>query len=169
MQGTFSGTSMLGSTLIILSYATIPALRRHPTTLVFYLSLCDLCFCAKYFIVAVLPEGWTYQYAHETCLLEAVWSQFFGKFQNLISSHFPQLTSSFPGIASVTWNAMISINLLRSIIDPFSNTANKEIFYHAFVWLVAIVTTILMVSSPQPSIFLIFLGCYPWTSLCSQW
>eukprot|EP01127_Copromyxa_protea_P002386 TRINITY_DN1227_c0_g1_i1.p1 TRINITY_DN1227_c0_g1~~TRINITY_DN1227_c0_g1_i1.p1 ORF type:complete len:864 (+),score=147.02 TRINITY_DN1227_c0_g1_i1:31-2622(+) len=125
VQGLFSGFSFLGSILIVASSFTIPDLRKHPTTLVLYLSVCDLLFSLKYLVVAFVPdsEDWEDKSLHQQlCMWEAIWSQFFG-------------------IASISWNAMISINLMMSIANPFANTATKEIIYHFFVWSLAVSTT----------------------------
>lgn len=125
MQGIYSGFSLVGSFLILLSYATVPTLRQHPTTLVFFLSLCDFCFSMKYFAMSVIPNSWEYeQHAHE-CLVEALWSQFFG-------------------LSSVSWNAMISINLMLSISDPFTDTKKNQPFYHAYVWTLSVLTALIM-------------------------
>lgn len=83
VQGLFSGLSFLGSVLIVASSFTIPNLRKHPTTLVLYLSVCDLLFSLKYLVVALAPnsEDWEDRETHAAyCLAEAVWSQFFGTF-----------------------------------------------------------------------------------------
>lgn len=139
IQGLFSGLSFLGSVLIVASAFTIPNLRKHPTTLVLYLSVCDLLFSLKYFVVAVAPnsEDWEDKDTNkELCMWEAVWSQFFGM------SHFG--CNWRKGLASVSWNAMISINLMISVANPFANTATKEILYHFYVWVLSISTTVIL-------------------------
>eukprot|EP01126_Amoeba_proteus_P060925 TRINITY_DN8120_c0_g1_i25.p1 TRINITY_DN8120_c0_g1~~TRINITY_DN8120_c0_g1_i25.p1 ORF type:complete len:256 (-),score=27.19 TRINITY_DN8120_c0_g1_i25:265-1032(-) len=129
IQGILSGFSFLGSVLIVISACTVPSLRKHPTSLVIYLSLCDTLFSLKYLSVAIWPNSSTFEDKSEhphLCLLEAAWSQIFG-------------------LASVSWNAMISINLVISIANPFVNTSTKEILYHIYVWLLTAITTIVMV------------------------
>lgn len=42
--------SMFGSLLIIVTYLLMKSLRKFPTNLVFYLSVCDFIFSLKFFI-----------------------------------------------------------------------------------------------------------------------
>eukprot|EP01126_Amoeba_proteus_P007484 TRINITY_DN12698_c0_g1_i2.p1 TRINITY_DN12698_c0_g1~~TRINITY_DN12698_c0_g1_i2.p1 ORF type:complete len:379 (-),score=51.33 TRINITY_DN12698_c0_g1_i2:9-1145(-) len=87
-------------------------------------------FSLKYLVIAVLPNAERFEekdHHNVTCLMEALWSQFFG-------------------LASVSWNAMISINLLISIANPFANTSTKEVIYHIYVWSLTTTTTVVMVA-----------------------
>eukprot|EP01125_Pyxidicula_operculata_P009417 TRINITY_DN3100_c2_g1_i1.p1 TRINITY_DN3100_c2_g1~~TRINITY_DN3100_c2_g1_i1.p1 ORF type:complete len:1070 (-),score=279.74 TRINITY_DN3100_c2_g1_i1:466-3675(-) len=132
IQASLAGLSLVASFLIFVSYAGFKELRRHPSTLIFYLSICDFFFALKYFLVSVVPgvveavkadgeSNWL-------CMLEAGWSQFFG-------------------FASVSWNAIICVNLITSLVSPFTNTLSREKFYHLYVWLFAVVTTVILIST----------------------
>jgi hypothetical protein len=79
-------------------------LRHHPTNLVFFLSVSDFFFSLKFFVTSVITDSATLQDNHTICLTQAVFTQFFG-------------------LASISWNGIISLNLLLNLRNPFANTA----------------------------------------------
>lgn len=56
LHAAVAGLSLTGSTGIMISYFVIKDLRKHPTSLVFYLSICDFFFTLKYFLVLFVPS-----------------------------------------------------------------------------------------------------------------
>lgn len=53
IAGTLAAMSMVGSGIIIISYLTVPALRKHPINLVFFLAIADFFFSLKWLITSV--------------------------------------------------------------------------------------------------------------------
>lgn len=49
-EGALAAISMISSFLIIITYLLMKSLRRFPTNLVFYLSVCDFVFSLKFFV-----------------------------------------------------------------------------------------------------------------------
>lgn len=126
LEGSLSGLSMLGSGAVMLTYWLMKDLRKHPTSLVFWLSFCDFFFSLKFFATAVWFDSNSVQEHAVACLAQSIAAQFFG-------------------LASISWNAMISLNLLVQLRNPFANTAGFAKFYHIWVWLLAASTTAVMV------------------------
>lgn len=55
--------------------------------------------------------------------------------------------AQFWGLASISWNGMISLNLIINLHKQgFARTSNLGKFYHMFVWGLSIVTTAIMFS-----------------------
>jgi hypothetical protein len=122
VAGSLAAVSALGSFLIILSGFLVKPLRQHPHSLVVLLSLCDFFLSWKWILTTVFPDSSHFQYEANICLLQAVWAQFWG-------------------LASASWNAMISLNLIIKLRSPFKNTAPNEKYYHFWVWSLSCITT----------------------------
>eukprot|EP01121_Diplochlamys_sp_Union-15-3_P019861 TRINITY_DN7587_c0_g1_i1.p1 TRINITY_DN7587_c0_g1~~TRINITY_DN7587_c0_g1_i1.p1 ORF type:complete len:692 (-),score=84.07 TRINITY_DN7587_c0_g1_i1:5-2080(-) len=125
ITGTLAGISTGGALLIILSYLLVKDLRRHPLTMVFWLAVCDFGLSLKYLFISIYPGSEALQYKPEGCLLEAIFSQFFG-------------------MASISWTGILSFNILFSIKYPFKQTATLEKWYHLYVWSLSALTTLVL-------------------------
>eukprot|EP01117_Protostelium_nocturnum_P017721 TRINITY_DN7267_c0_g1_i1.p1 TRINITY_DN7267_c0_g1~~TRINITY_DN7267_c0_g1_i1.p1 ORF type:complete len:714 (+),score=239.10 TRINITY_DN7267_c0_g1_i1:119-2260(+) len=125
-QGILAAFSLLAAFLIIITYLMVKEVRRHPTNLVFWLSVSDFMFAFKFVLTSVLPGSSALQENHSICYFQAIFAQFFG-------------------LASVTWNGMISLNLLFNMKNPFLNTASYTKWYHLWTWGTSAATTIIMV------------------------
>ena len=55
--------------------------------------------------------------------------------------------TQFWGLGSVSWNGIISLNIILLLRNPFMNPKTYVIFYHGYVWSISAVTTILLFSS----------------------
>eukprot|EP01129_Flabellula_baltica_P011973 TRINITY_DN5338_c0_g1_i1.p1 TRINITY_DN5338_c0_g1~~TRINITY_DN5338_c0_g1_i1.p1 ORF type:complete len:678 (-),score=125.49 TRINITY_DN5338_c0_g1_i1:209-2242(-) len=120
--------SMTGSFIIILSFILIPRIRNKFTTMVFFLSISDFFFSSKYFAVGlVFSDSCQLQNNFNYCYVEAAWSQFFG-------------------MASISWTAVIALELLITTQNPLMEKKNQRTsFYHLYVWGMATITSCLMV------------------------
>jgi hypothetical protein len=67
-----AGISAFGSLLILITFLAFRETRRHPYTLVFWLSVCDFLFSIKYIVTAVIPDSEKIQDDYEGCLTQAV-------------------------------------------------------------------------------------------------
>lgn len=124
LQGSLALLSMLGSSGIILSYLFMKTQRKHPFNLVAFLALSDFFFALR--IVLISAWWWDSQRLEQSewmCTLEGIWYQFFG-------------------MASISWNGVISFNLIISLRYPFTNPAKYARVYHVFVTLMAVSTTV---------------------------
>lgn len=124
--GSFGLLSVFGSFLILLTFALIRSIRRHPHNLIFFLALSDFLFSFKYFASSLFPNSSDLLTKEPVCITQAVFSQFFG-------------------LCSISWIGMISINLIFTLRNPFGNTEKYSLFYHSWVWSYAAVTTVAMV------------------------
>jgi hypothetical protein len=68
----------------------------------------------------------TIQQFPRLCFLQAIWSQFWG-------------------LASISWNGIISINLVLDLSNPFGNNSIWQKWYHLYVWGLSTATTLAMV------------------------
>mmetsp|Transcript_38397 Transcript_38397/g.53446 ORF Transcript_38397/g.53446 Transcript_38397/m.53446 type:complete len:476 (-) Transcript_38397:1966-3393(-) len=142
---TFGMISLIGAYIIITSCLLNPHLRQFPYNLVCYLALCDFCFSLKFFVSAVfiivghtpcdglvfndfesegdicLEEGWV-------CYLSSLWTQFWA-------------------LGTISWNGMISLNLILSLRNPFVYSAQYLKLYHFYVWSLSSSLTLLMAVS----------------------
>eukprot|EP01113_Clastostelium_recurvatum_P022425 TRINITY_DN2675_c0_g1_i3.p1 TRINITY_DN2675_c0_g1~~TRINITY_DN2675_c0_g1_i3.p1 ORF type:complete len:730 (-),score=189.88 TRINITY_DN2675_c0_g1_i3:24-2213(-) len=123
--GVLGTLSFVGAAGVILSYFSVAELRRHPSKLVFLMSMCDLGFSLRFMITGVIPGSSKLEDSHIPCLLQALSLQFFG-------------------LASLSWNGIISLNLIINLNHPFINTSAYVKFYHLFVWGIASLSTILL-------------------------
>lgn len=126
VEGSLAFLSLVGSFLIILSAMFVKELRQHPTNLVLLLSICDFMFALKFAITSILPNSISYQDITAYCIGQAVWAQFWG-------------------MASISWNGIISLNLMANLRKPFLDTSKWGTYYHLWVWVLSGVTTILLV------------------------
>eukprot|EP01119_Soliformovum_irregulare_P015037 TRINITY_DN4184_c0_g1_i1.p1 TRINITY_DN4184_c0_g1~~TRINITY_DN4184_c0_g1_i1.p1 ORF type:complete len:627 (+),score=147.83 TRINITY_DN4184_c0_g1_i1:204-1883(+) len=84
-------------------------------------------FSLKFFITSVLQDSTALPRDHPTaCTLQAISAQFFG-------------------LGSISWNGIISFNLLLQLRNPFAYTAPLNKFYHLYVWTLCLGTTLTMV------------------------
>lgn len=56
--------------------------------------------------------------------------------------------SQFWGLGSVSWNGVISLNIIFLLLNPFMNPKAYVVIYHVYVWSISLLTTIILVSSP---------------------
>jgi Frizzled/Smoothened family membrane region len=162
VEGSLAALSIVGSLLIIISFWSIPGLRRHPTSLVFFMAACDVFFSAKYVITSLASNSTTLVEDPIPCALQSVFAQFFGLAVCFLprppQHNLPFLTPSFSVLStplsclipkSISWNGMISLNLLLQLKNPFANTESYQKFMHIWVWGLAGSTTILMLAFDQ--------------------
>eukprot|EP01103_Thecamoeba_quadrilineata_P000489 TRINITY_DN10421_c0_g1_i1.p1 TRINITY_DN10421_c0_g1~~TRINITY_DN10421_c0_g1_i1.p1 ORF type:complete len:740 (+),score=85.71 TRINITY_DN10421_c0_g1_i1:162-2222(+) len=100
------------------------SLRQHPTNLILFLSACDFMFSLKYAVTSLAPNSTALASDPTFCHVQALWGQFWG-------------------ISSISWNGLISLNLLLSLMFPFKSTQKYTLPYHAFVWTFALTTTLI--------------------------
>jgi len=134
LSGSLATLSGVGSFLIILSYILVKNLRKHPYSMILWLSVSDMCLALKFGITSVIPDSENLQYKEGWCITQAAWVQFFA-------------------LASVSWTGMISLNLILKLKNPFTDTSAYEKWYHVVVWTLSVTTTILFctLGDPKPS------------------
>ena len=142
--------SCVGSLAIIVSYLLFKKLRKYPFNLVVVLSISGLVFSLSFLVAAVLDiisvsifvllifessltnilkykvdvkSGWI-------CFLTACFTQFFG-------------------LASVSWNGVISLNFFLEVFNPFFDNSSLYKYYHLFVWSLCLILTTLIAATNQ--------------------
>lgn len=133
LMGVFGGLSMLGAACILATFAFVPAVRRHPYSLIFFLAVSDFFFAAKFVLAAAYPSAGLGK-EDGMCAVQASLSQFFG-------------------LASISWVGAISFTLIRLLCNPFAHTESSAIYYHMVVWPYAALATVglLLVKAQGPS------------------
>ncbi|KAF2069078.1 hypothetical protein CYY_009606 [Polysphondylium violaceum] len=124
-SGSLAFMSFCGALFVVFTFITIKELRKHPTRLIFFLSVCDVMFSLKFLVTSFLPHSVSLQDHTVACLLQAGAQQFFG-------------------LASISWNGMISLNLIINTTRPFENSSSYNKLYHIWVWGLSAVTSIIM-------------------------
>ncbi len=81
--------SAVAQLLLIVSYVLTPSLRKHPTSMVFYLALCDIGLASKFALTSLVPDSVCLQYEAIPCAIQA----FFGQ---------------FAAVGSILWNGVIA-------------------------------------------------------------
>eukprot|EP00026_Physarum_polycephalum_P003879 Phypoly_transcript_03895.p1 GENE.Phypoly_transcript_03895~~Phypoly_transcript_03895.p1 ORF type:complete len:624 (+),score=54.89 Phypoly_transcript_03895:95-1966(+) len=124
--------SCLGSGSVVFSYISFPELRKHPTIMVVFLSICDMLYSLKFIAVGLSEAALSLEDSPHKgwCIMGAMWGQFWG-------------------VSSISWNAMISLNVVMNLRNPFKSTTRFLKFYHAYVWSVALITTCILFSHPK--------------------
>eukprot|EP00026_Physarum_polycephalum_P003512 Phypoly_transcript_03525.p1 GENE.Phypoly_transcript_03525~~Phypoly_transcript_03525.p1 ORF type:complete len:593 (+),score=54.51 Phypoly_transcript_03525:31-1779(+) len=127
VSGSLAAMSFCGAMFVIFSYLSMPVLRKHPTNMVFFLSVSDLLFSLKFIITALTPKSAELECPYRwTCYMQAGWAQFWGT-------------------ASISWIGMISLNLIIELHKQgFARTASYSKYYHMFVWSLSGFTTCVM-------------------------
>lgn len=124
-MGSLAGLSMMGSGLIILTALLFKRLRTHPYSLVMWLSICDFFFSLKYVFAAIYPNSFSLNLNSTYCQVSGLYTNFFA-------------------LASISWSAVLSINLILNTVRPFGDTSGYAIWYHMFVWTISGVSTLLV-------------------------
>jgi hypothetical protein len=75
VQGSFAAVSMLGSMIIILTFAFVPTLRKHPTVLILHLSFANFFYSAKFALTAAIPGSAKLQEEKWVCLSQGIFAQ----------------------------------------------------------------------------------------------
>ncbi|KAL6077846.1 PIPK domain-containing protein, variant 3 [Balamuthia mandrillaris] len=57
--------------------------------------------------------------------------------------------NQFFGLGSISWNAVISLNLIINLRHPFVDTSKGSLIYHLYVWSLCTITTALMLGFKQ--------------------
>lgn len=126
LSGSLAALSFAGALIVMLTYFMVPDLRKHPTNMIFFLSLCDSLLSLKFMLTAVYSDSDELEHIATTCYMQAGWAQLWG-------------------IGSVAWNGMISLNLIINLQKVgFAKTASFGKYYHLFVWGLASLTTGIM-------------------------
>lgn len=123
--GSLAGLSMMGSFLIIMTAFLFRQLRTHPYSLVMWLSICDFFFSLKYVVIAILPHSATINSNWTFCKTTALYTNFFA-------------------LASVSWSAVLSFNLIYNTARPFGDSSGFTKWYHLFVWFISGLSTLLV-------------------------
>lgn len=110
--------SIIGTTLITLSYVIYPSLRTLPFKLIVLLSLSDLISSVSYLIptggrdpVEQPGGGWVPPSLTTSCIVQASMSQ-------------------FGAVAAFLWTAVFSFNIYFVLVQKRSNVAKFEPYYH---------------------------------------
>lgn len=116
---------MAGSFIIILTALLFKRLRTHPYSLVMWLSICDFFFSMKYVGAAIYPNSFSLNLNRTYCQVSGLYTNFFA-------------------LASVSWSAVLSFNLILNTVRPFGDTSHYTVYFHLFVWTVSGVSTLLV-------------------------
>eukprot|EP01114_Cavostelium_apophysatum_P012650 TRINITY_DN2883_c0_g1_i1.p1 TRINITY_DN2883_c0_g1~~TRINITY_DN2883_c0_g1_i1.p1 ORF type:complete len:621 (-),score=131.11 TRINITY_DN2883_c0_g1_i1:100-1962(-) len=120
--------SLFGALLIIGTFLGISEVRKKRfNQIIFLIGVCDFIFNTKYLLVAILGQeleeedkGW--------CLYSVIVGQFFG-------------------VASISWNMIVSLSLIITIRNPFSQYGKYNKFFHIYAWTVSLISTIIVVAT----------------------
>ncbi|PRP83062.1 hypothetical protein PROFUN_09658 [Planoprotostelium fungivorum] len=119
------------------AFFSVVELRSTPTNrMILWLSVCDFFFSAKY-MATFIAHGQGINIptdpSEETDAQRAL-------------CYYQVVSGQFFGTASVSWTAMISINLLINSVRPFYNTDWITSFAHVWVWTLSGVSTVTIIS-----------------------
>lgn len=115
-----SSISVISCLFVILVYCVNPQVRKFPSNLAFYRTLCDLIFSLQFFILNTSSSSWSPP-SPETCAEYAFWTQF----------------SLF---GSLSWFFIESVNVFFSVRNPFRRPHTRNMSYHVWVWLGSYIT-----------------------------
>jgi len=133
LEGSFAVFSLSGSLLIIITFLFIKELRKHPTGSIFFLSVCDFFFSLKFLLSSIYNGNGgssSLQDNEAACIAQSVFAQFFVT-------------------ASISWIAMITLNLFLNLRNPLLQTDKYLVFYHMWVWGYSFVITVEMLLNDQ--------------------
>lgn len=116
---------MFGSGLIVLTALLFKRLRTHPYSLVMWLSICDFFFSLKYVVAALYPNSFDLNLNYTFCQVSGLYTNFFA-------------------LASISWSAVLSFNLILNTVRPFGDTSSYVVWYHLFVWMISALSTLLV-------------------------
>eukprot|EP01088_Endostelium_zonatum_P017783 TRINITY_DN540_c9_g1_i1.p1 TRINITY_DN540_c9_g1~~TRINITY_DN540_c9_g1_i1.p1 ORF type:complete len:311 (+),score=23.85 TRINITY_DN540_c9_g1_i1:63-995(+) len=112
--------SMVGSFFIIITFGTIPKLKKHGFHFVFFQAICDFIFTLKFFITATVDRpNWI---ARDAEIPGTIDCQFLG------------FINQFFAIATTSWNLMITIKTLITFYNPYLVGHINNIYFHLYVW-----------------------------------
>ena len=122
-----------GSTgLVIISYIRYPMFRAHPAPLIFFRSVVDILLAVRLlFRVAGVIDT---RDGDSVCRL---------------TSGITQLLM----LSSESWFAVISVDLLLTLTNPFTNYSFNMKRYHVFVWSTSFVTSGLLMYGNDPAVW----------------
>jgi hypothetical protein len=107
------------SLALSLSLSLALLLSLSLSALVFFLALCDFMYALKFFLPSVSWDQDHFVVRSEVlCDVQAAWSVFWG-------------------LATISWNGIISLNILLALRSPFSETHGYVRYYHLYVWTLA--------------------------------
>ena len=116
--------TICGEFFIIICFIFIPILRKHPNSMLFWNAVCDLCFALFLLITPFFPPDW-FPKGSPAC-------------------KFVASTHQFLSMVSISWNMMISLDLLLLLRNPFQASQGKIsicgkgiplwLLYHIAVW-----------------------------------
>eukprot|EP00753_Platysulcus_tardus_P018111 PLAT6720.1.p1 GENE.PLAT6720.1~~PLAT6720.1.p1 ORF type:complete len:725 (+),score=331.91 PLAT6720.1:15-2189(+) len=118
--------SIASCLVVIYTYIKYKSLRRHPSSLLFYRAIFDLIFAVA-FIEVLLPSI--------DC------SSTLG----VIVTFLTQMT----GLGSEIWYLLMSVDLLLSITNPFTNYKSNRRLYTASAFLISALSGFILVTSPN--------------------
>lgn len=124
-MGSLAGLSMMGSGIIILTALLFKPLRTHPYSLVMWLSICDFFFSLKYVVAAIYPNSFSLNLIGLYCQISGLYTNFFA-------------------LASISWSAVLSVNLILNTVRPFGDTSSYTGWFHFFVWSISGISTLLV-------------------------
>jgi 1-phosphatidylinositol-4-phosphate 5-kinase len=124
--------SVLSCSAVIYSYVTYPNLQRHPSPLIFYRSIADMLLGIR------LLVGWTYMRKYN-----------FDDEEGLSICQVTAGLTQFLMLSSESWFAIISLDLLHSLTNPFTSYRANLRRYHLFAWGSGLLTCLVLVFSKE--------------------
>jgi len=122
--------TIVSSSAIIFTYCKYPTWRKHPNSLIFYRSICDLGFvlvlmCTELYKCVKSEECINSFLLSETAVVDQI-----GETRCTVAAAFTQ----FFLFGSESWFFVMSIDMLKSIRSPFTDFKRNVRLYHLFVW-----------------------------------
>ena len=119
-----SSISLFASLFVIFSYLKFPACRKHPSSLIFWRSFCDVIFSLQFIIL------FSNSSIRNRC------DAFSFLFQ-------------FSILGSQSWYFTSAIDLFRAMRNPFTDPAANLPMYHLYVWTSSIASGVAIVAGGQ--------------------
>eukprot|EP01027_Heterolobosea_sp_BB2_P018465 GEZU01026005.1.p1 GENE.GEZU01026005.1~~GEZU01026005.1.p1 ORF type:complete len:233 (-),score=31.73 GEZU01026005.1:108-806(-) len=124
----FSSLTILFNLIIIICILTLKKYRKHPNDLLFWLCFADLGFTIKFMLHFIIGEDYL---------------------TNPYLCYGAAIAGQGLGVASISWNFIVSLNLYQRLRNPFVSTKSSVKFYHMFVWGLSVLSVIIMLSFPR--------------------
>jgi len=130
--GLLSGgcVTIVSSTAIIFTYCKYPTWRKHPNSLIFYRSICDLGFVLVLIITELQKCSQNDKCVLSTYLKDTSNSKGFGNTTCTVAAGFTQ----FFLFGSESWFFVMAIDMYKSMRSPFTDFKRNVRMYHFFVW-----------------------------------
>ena len=125
---------------VIIKYIRYRQVLRPPFTILFWRTVADLCFSMQFLLTFFVQLGLLQKAPYEHG------NVFWGRFPHMqhLCSIFAFVTQFF-AFASELWLAMLCIDLVLSLTQPFRPLTSNEPKYHAIVWLSSLASACVLV------------------------